>query len=109
MGGRGDRQGNWIDRGKLRRDLPTLVFKNESIGRLSIGSPASCESTVRARWYVIKCVNLAVWVRDRGANFGTPIFEDENKFNIVECGKSRCSISPKINDLTGTFCAERRK
>ena len=48
MGGRGDRQGNWIDRGKLRRDLPTLVFKNESIGRLSIGSPASCESTVRA-------------------------------------------------------------
>jgi hypothetical protein len=85
------------------------VFKNESIGRLSIGSPASCESTVRAWWYVIKCVNLAVWVRDRGANFGTAVFEDENKFNIVECGKSRCSISPKINDLTGTFCAERRK
>jgi hypothetical protein len=93
----------------LGRDLPTLVLKNESIGRLCIGSPASFESAMWTRWYVIKCVNLAVRVRDRGANFGTPVFEDENKLNIVECGKSGCSISPKVNDLTGTSCAERGK
>jgi hypothetical protein len=58
---------------------------------------------------VIKCVNLAVWVRDRGTNFGTSVFKDENKLNIVECRESSCSISPKVDDPTGSICAERRK
>jgi hypothetical protein len=64
------------------------------------------EKLSRAFGHMIVCVDLAVGVRNGGANFGAAIFKNQDVLNIW----SRCELmgafGPQINHFGGLFHRE---